>query len=95
LLDRRQRPDGAVMDDRTRSREEVTVDRTIYEVDRTTGTYRYLRRNPMWAELDPAENERRKRSLVGYTRVFPDGRREVFAYRPPYARRQTDGPSDQ
>jgi hypothetical protein len=82
------------MDDRNRSGEELTVDRAIYEVDRTTGTYRYLRRNPVWAELDPADNEHYKRSLVGYTRVFPDGRRKVFAYRPPYARRRADGPSD-
>jgi hypothetical protein len=91
LLARHQRPDDAVMDDRTRSREELTVDRAIYEVDRTTGTYQYLRRNPVWPELDPADNESHKRSLDSYTRVFPDGRRKVFAYRPPYTWRRPDG----
>jgi hypothetical protein len=74
--------------------EELAVDRAIYLVDRTTRTYRYGRRNPDWAELDPADNEHHKRSLVGYERIFPDGRRTVFTYRPPYARRRAAEPSD-
>lgn len=74
--------------------EELAVDRAIYLVDRATRTYRYARRNLDWAELDPAANERHKRSLVGYERIFPGGRRKTFAYRPPYARRRAAGPSD-
>jgi hypothetical protein len=71
--------------------EELPVDRAIYLVDRTARTYRYERRNPGSAELDPAENERHKRSLVGYVRILPDGRRKVFAYRPPSCRRCARG----
>ena len=70
--------------------EELPVDRAIYLVDRTTRTYRYVRRNPGWADLDPAENEGHKQSLAGYVRIFPDGRRKIFTYRPPYLRRRTD-----
>jgi hypothetical protein len=58
--------------------EELAVDRAIYLVDRERCTYRYGRRNPGWRQLTAAENERNKRSLDGYTRVFPDGRTAVF-----------------
>lgn len=64
---------------------ELKIDRAVYLVEEQTKTYRYLRRNPDWAPLDPEENERSKRRLHGYTRVFPDGRRKVFTYRAPYA----------
>ena len=63
--------------------EQLAVDRAIYAVDRATGTYRFARRNPAWENLDPAKNERNKRSLDGYTRIFPDGRTRIFRYRPP------------
>jgi hypothetical protein len=63
------------------------VDRAIYLVNRATRTYRYARRNLRWEQLDPAANERNKRSLDGYGRIFRDGRRRIFMYRPPYARR--------
>jgi hypothetical protein len=62
----------------------LNVDRALYIADDDTRTYRYLRRNPRWADLALEENERNKRSLDGYTRLFPDGRRRVFRYRPPY-----------
>ena len=65
---------------------ELLVDRAVYAVDRAARTYRYARRNPNWALLDLTENERNKRSLHGYTRVFADGRSRVFSYRPPYTR---------
>jgi hypothetical protein len=63
---------------------ELSVDRAVYLVDDATKTYRYLRRNPVWRNLDPDDNLRNKRRLAGYTRVFPDGRTAPFRYRPPY-----------
>ena len=63
---------------------ELRIDRAVYLVQDEGRTYRYLRRNPRWRELDPRENERNKRHLDGYTRLFPDGRTRVFRYRPPY-----------
>lgn len=63
---------------------EMSVDRAVYVVDDANKMYRYLRRNPRWRDLDPRENERNKRHLDGYTRLFPDGRTKVFRYRPPY-----------
>jgi hypothetical protein len=66
------------------SRIELKIDRAVYGVDEATKTYRYLGRNPAWRDLDAEANERNKRHLDGYTRIFPDGRRRVFRYRPPY-----------
>jgi len=63
---------------------ELEIDRAVYVIDEETKTYRYHRRNPNWRNLDPGENERNKGHLDGYTRIFPDGRRKVFRYRPPY-----------
>lgn len=57
---------------------ELKIDRAVYLVDEETKTYCYLRRNPQWKDLDPADNERNKRHLDGYTRIFPDGRRKLF-----------------
>lgn len=65
---------------------ELKIDRAIYVVDEERKRYRYIGRNHEWRELDPAENERNKRHLDGYTRVFPDGRTKIFRYRPPYTR---------
>jgi hypothetical protein len=65
---------------------EVAIDRAMYAVDRATRTYRYSRRNPDWARLDPAANQRNKRSIDGYVRIFPDGRQRTFTYRPPSTR---------
>lgn len=62
----------------------LQVDRAVYAVDEEQRVYRYLRRNPGWRELDPRENERNKRHLHGFTRIFPHGRTKVFRYRPPY-----------
>lgn len=78
---------------------ELRIDRAVYVVDEERKRYRYLSRNHEWRELDPLENERNKRYLDGYTRVFPDGRTKVFRYRPPYTTRrrgQVDrsGPGD-
>jgi hypothetical protein len=52
---------------------ELRIDRAVYNVDDETKTYRYLGRNPDWQHLDPEENERNKRHLDGFTRIFPDG----------------------
>ena len=59
---------------------ELKIDRAIYLVDEITRTYRFFRRNPDWDKLDPAENERNKRYIDGFTRVFRDGRRKTFRY---------------
>lgn len=59
----------------------VRIDRTVYLADDRTRTYRFLRRNPAYRSLDPQENERNKRSIDGYTRVFRDGSTKVFRYR--------------
>jgi|GEM_PF-7081941 len=50
--------------------------------DNETRTYRFLKRNPDWEQLDPNENDRHKRHIDGYTRIFKDGRRKTFRYRP-------------
>ncbi len=55
------------------------IDRAVYLVDDDGRTYRYLRRNASWRDLDPEENQRNKRSLEGFTRVFP-GRTKVYRY---------------
>jgi hypothetical protein len=69
---------------------ELKIDRAIYVVDEERKRYRYLGRNHRWHELDPAENERNKRRLDGYTRIFPDGRTKVFRTVPPTRRDLAD-----
>jgi hypothetical protein len=64
--------------------QQIAIDRAIYAVDRVTRTYRYAARNPGWSRLDPVENEHNKRSIDGFVRIFPDGSRKTFRYRPPY-----------
>ena len=59
---------------------ELRIDRAVYLVDDKKGTYRFLRRNPNWEKLDPAENEENKRQIDGYSRIFRDGRRKTFRY---------------
>jgi hypothetical protein len=73
---------------------ELEIDRAVYLVDEITRTYRYLRRNSEWRHLDPEANERNKRHLVGYTRIFPDGRRKTFTYRPPYTTKRASEEGD-
>lgn len=62
---------------------ELKIDRAIYSVDDETKSYRFLRRNPDWEELDPAENDENKRQIDGYTRTFRDGRTRTFRYGKP------------
>ena len=60
----------------------LKIDRAIYQVDDETRTYRFLRRNLDWEKLNPDENDRNKRHIDGYTRIFKDGRRKTFRFRP-------------
>lgn len=59
---------------------ELKIDRAIYLVEDEARIYRFLRRNPDWENLDPAENDRNKRQIDGYTRVFRDRRRKTFRF---------------
>jgi len=59
---------------------ELKIDQAVYLVDDETRTYCFLRRNPAWEKLDPAENEENKRQIDGYSRIFRDGRRKTFRY---------------
>ncbi len=59
----------------------VKIDRAMYEVNDDTKVYRYCCRNPEWKRLGKQENERNKKSLDGYTRIFPGGKRKVYRYR--------------
>ena len=59
----------------------LKIDRALYEVDDKTKTYSYYGRNPEWEKLSKEENQRNKKYIDGYTRIFPDGRKKVFRYR--------------
>jgi hypothetical protein len=60
----------------------LKIDRALYDVDDATKMYRYYGRNPDWRKLSKEENTRNKRHIDGYTRIFPDGKRKVFKYKP-------------
>ena len=60
---------------------ELKIDRAIYLVDDETRTYRFLRKNPDWERLDRGQNDRNKRHIDGYTRIFRDGRKKTFRFR--------------
>ena len=59
---------------------EVPIDRSVYLVDNAARIYKFLKRNPNWKGLDPAESVRNQLQLDGYTRIFRSGRRKVFNY---------------
>ena len=56
----------------------IKIDRAIYAVDDRSRSYQFLRRNLRWQRLDPRENERNKRRISGYRRVFRDGRTKTY-----------------
>jgi len=59
----------------------LNIDRALYEVDDKTQTYRYYGRNPDWKLLGEEENERNKKHIDGYTRIFRNGTKKVFSYK--------------
>lgn len=52
----------------------LKIDKALYEVDDKTKIYRYFGRNPNWESLGKEENERNKKRINGYTRIFRDGK---------------------
>ncbi len=58
----------------------LKIDRAFYEADDKTKTYRYYGRNPEWRKLSKEDNIKNKRRIDGYTRVFPNGKEEVFHF---------------
>lgn len=61
---------------------ELEIDRAIYKVDDETQSYRFLKRNPRWKQLDSVRNENNKARIDGFTRIFRDGHRKAFRFRP-------------
>ena len=59
----------------------LMIDRAIYLVDDVNKRYRFLRRNPDWEKLGPGRNNRNKKHIDGYTRIFSDGRTKTFHYK--------------
>lgn len=59
----------------------LKIDRALYEVDDATKTYKYYGRNPEWQKLNPIQNEKNKRAIDGYVRIFPDGKQKIFHYK--------------
>jgi hypothetical protein len=51
-----------------------------YEIDTKTKTYWYHGRNPE-KKISKGEEERSRRQIEGFTRIFRDGRTKVFRYR--------------
>lgn len=60
---------------------ELKIDRAIYLVDERAKTYRFLKRNPDWQKLNAEENEKNKKSISGYTRIFRNGDTKTFKYK--------------
>ncbi len=58
----------------------LKIDKALYEVDDKTKIYRYFGRNPNWESLGKEENERNKKRINGYTRIFRDGKTKKFKY---------------
>ncbi len=59
-------------------KKELKIGRAIYLVDDESKTYRFLRRNPDWKNLDPKENEANKLHIDGYTRIFRNGKKNKY-----------------
>jgi len=61
-------------------KKKLKIDRAIYLVDEISKTYTFLKRNLNWKNLDPRENERNKKHIDGYTRIFRNGSTKVFRW---------------
>jgi hypothetical protein len=59
----------------------LKIDRALYEVDDSSKTYRYCGRNIHWRLLDPKESSRNKKHINGYTRIFSNGKQQIFVYK--------------
>lgn len=59
----------------------MKIDKALYEVDDEKRTYRHFGRNLDWKRLSKEENERNKRHIDGYTRIFRSGRTKTFRYK--------------
>jgi hypothetical protein len=59
-------------------KKQIKVDIAIYLADDTGRTYRYMKSNPDWKKLSPAANERNRKSIEGYERIFRSGKRKIF-----------------
>jgi hypothetical protein len=66
--------------DAGRTLREVPIDRAFYLVDDATRTYRFLRRNPDWKDLDAEQSLNNELGLEGYSRMFRSGRTKVFHF---------------
>ena len=58
----------------------LKIDRALYEVDDKSKIYRYYGRNSEWRKLSKEENQRNKKHISRYTRIFPDSRKKLFIY---------------
>lgn len=59
---------------------EIQIDKAIYLVDDEYKLYCFLRRNPKWRLVTGEQNSENKRQLIGYTRIFRDGRTKLMQY---------------
>jgi hypothetical protein len=59
----------------------LKIDRAFYKIDDESKTYWYYGRNPNWKRLNKEENQRNKKYIDGYTRIFPDKRKKVFRFK--------------
>jgi hypothetical protein len=66
---------------RAQLRKLIEIDGVVYEVNSRTKTYWHFGQNSTSRERDKKQNEENKKSIDGYTRIFPDGRREVYRYK--------------
>jgi hypothetical protein len=56
----------------------LRIGKAFYKVDYRTKTYRYYGRNPERASIE--EEDRNKRKIDGFVRIFRDKRTQKFRY---------------
>jgi len=55
-------------------KKKLKIDRAIYLIDDKRKTYSFYKRNLKWRNFNPKENERNKRHISGYKRIFRNGK---------------------
>ncbi len=58
----------------------LNIGKSVYLVDDEDKSYRILRRNPNWKKLTLKQNEKNKKSLDGYTRIFTNDKTGIYHY---------------
>jgi hypothetical protein len=57
---------------------QIPINRSIYLLDDDDKSYRILKRNPGWRKVTLDQNNKNKKLLIGYTRIFTNDKTKQY-----------------